>query len=61
MAEIKVMAAIGRGQLQEAFRRAEEQPLVVFGTLYGQAMNRIREAGVEAAGPETKVYLYETG
>lgn len=61
MVEIKVIAAIGRGQLLEAFRRAEEQPIVVFGTLDGQAMSRIREAGVEDAGPEIKVYLYETG
>lgn len=61
MTEIALLAAVGRRQLLEVLRLAQKQPFAVFGTLDGQAMGRINEAGGPAAGREVRVYLYETG
>ena len=59
VAPIRVLAAVGRTQLQEALRLAGGQPFVVFATLDGWAMGMANEA--YGAGKPVEVYLYETG
>lgn len=55
-----VLTAVGCGQMEEAWRIARQQPVVVFGTLDEPTLSRLRRnTGNSCLG--IPVYFYQSG
>lgn len=59
MADAVLLAAAGRGRLQEALAIAGRKPFVVFAALDGSVLVRMEQ--IKNSGARVEVFLYETG
>jgi hypothetical protein len=60
MGETVILAAAGCGQMEEAWRIARQQPVVVFGTLDEPALSRLQRYGAKDFS-RIPVFFYQSG